>query len=48
MLTQYYAGEKIEKNVMVGACGTYGGRERCAEGFAGKSGGKDTTGVTKT
>ena len=31
-LTQYCAGDKIEKNEMGGACGTYGGRERCAQG----------------
>ena len=28
-------GGKIEKNEMGGACGTYGGRERCAQGFRG-------------
>ena len=28
---------KIEKNEMGGACGTYGGRERCAQGFGGES-----------
>ena len=27
------AGGKIEKNEMGGACGTYGGGERCAQGF---------------
>ena len=26
------AGGKIEKNEMVGACGAYGGGERCAHG----------------
>ena len=26
LLTQYCAGDKIEKNEMGGACGTYGGR----------------------
>ena len=26
---------KIEKNEMGGACGTYGGRERYAQGFGG-------------
>jgi hypothetical protein len=29
-------GDKIEKNEMGGACGTYGGRERCAQGVGGK------------
>ena len=33
LLTQYCAGDKIEKNEMGGTCGTYGGRERCAQGF---------------
>ena len=32
LLTQYCAGGKIEKNEMGGACGTYGGWERCAQG----------------
>jgi hypothetical protein len=27
LLTQYYAGDKIEKNEMGRACGTYGGGE---------------------
>ena len=33
LLTQFCAGDKMEKNEMGGACGTYGGRERCAQGF---------------
>ena len=28
----YCAGGKIEKNEMGGACGAYGGWERCAQG----------------
>ena len=31
-LSQYCAGGKIEKNEMGGACGAYGGGERCAQG----------------
>ena len=31
------AGDKIGKNEMGGACGTYGGREKCAQGFGGKT-----------
>jgi hypothetical protein len=31
-LTQYCTGGKIEKNVMGGACGAYGGGVRCAQG----------------
>ena len=26
-------GDKIEKNEMSGACSTYGGEERCVQGF---------------
>ena len=33
----YCAGDKIEKNEMGGACVTYGGRERCAQGFGGET-----------
>ena len=29
--------DKIEKNEMGGACGTYGGRERFAQGFGGET-----------
>ena len=36
LLTQYCAGGKIEKNKMGGACGAYGGGERCAQGFCGE------------
>ena len=35
--TQYCAGYKMEKNEMGRACGTYGGRERCAQGFGGET-----------
>ena len=28
-------GDKIEKNEMGGTCSTYGGKERCAQGFCG-------------
>ena len=34
---QYCAVDKIEKNEIGGACGTYGGRERCAQGFGGET-----------
>ena len=37
LLTQYCAGGKSEKNEMGGACGAYGGGERCAQGFGGDS-----------
>ena len=33
----YCAGDKIEKNEMGMACGTYGRRESCAQGFGGET-----------
>ena len=39
---------KIYKNEMGGACGSYGGRERCAQGFGGETWGKETIVETKT
>ena len=33
---------------MGGACSTYGGRERCAQGFGGETWVKETIGETKT
>ena len=37
LLTQYCVGGKIEKNEMGGACGAYGGGERCAQGSGGET-----------
>ena len=37
-----------EKNEMGGACGTYGGRERGAQGSGGKTWGKETTREAQT
>ena len=37
LLTQYCVGDKIEKIEMGGTCGTYGGRERCAQGVGGET-----------
>ena len=37
LLNQYCAGGKIEKNEMDGACGAYGGGERCAQGSGGET-----------
>ena len=48
LLTQYRAGDKIESIEMGGTCGTYGGRERSAQGFGGETWGKETIGETKT
>jgi hypothetical protein len=35
--TQYWAGDKIEKNEMGGACSTYGGEERRIQCFVGET-----------
>ena len=32
-----FSGGKIEKNEMGGACGAYGGGERCAQGSSGET-----------
>ena len=37
LLTQYCASDKIKKNEMGGACGTYGGRERRVQGIGGET-----------
>jgi hypothetical protein len=29
LLCKYYSNDEMEKNEMGGACGTYGGEERC-------------------
>jgi len=36
-------GDKIKKNELVVASGTYGGRERRIQGFDGETSGKETT-----
>ena len=46
-LTQYCSGDKIEKNVMGGACITYGGEERHIQGFGGEILRKETTWETR-
>ena len=33
---KYYPGEQMKCNEMGGTCGTYGGEERCIQGFGGK------------
>ena len=32
-LTQYFSGDKVEKNLMGRACSAYGGEERCIQDF---------------
>ena len=36
----YFSSDPIKKNEMGGACGTYGGEERCVQGFGGETRGK--------
>jgi hypothetical protein len=45
-LTQYCAGNKIEKNEMGWECDTYGCGEGGVYGLGGETGGKETTGET--
>jgi hypothetical protein len=33
----YYSSFTIKKNEMGGACGTYGGQEKCIQGFGGET-----------
>jgi hypothetical protein len=47
LLTQYRAGDKIEKIEMGCACSTYRGRERCVQGSGGEALGKETAGETQ-
>ena len=42
-----FAGGKIEKNEVGGACGAHGG-VRCAQGYSGETRGKEAIGETKT
>jgi len=35
--TKYYSGDRIEKNEMGGSCSTYGGEDRCIQGFGGET-----------
>ena len=48
LLTQYFAGDKIEKNEMGWACGSYGGGEGGVQGLGGETRGKETTEETQT
>jgi len=42
-----YLDDQIKKNEMDGACSTYGGEERCIQGFGGKTWRKETTWETQ-
>jgi len=37
ILTQYFSGDKIEKNEMGGACSAYGEEERRVQGYGGET-----------
>jgi hypothetical protein len=37
LLTQYYSGDKIEKNEMGGTCSAYGSEKRRVQGFGGET-----------
>jgi hypothetical protein len=36
-LTKYFSGDQQMKTEMDRACGTYGGEERCMQGFSGET-----------
>jgi hypothetical protein len=35
-VTKYYSGDHVKDDAMGGACGTYGGEEKCIESFGGE------------
>jgi hypothetical protein len=37
MLTKYHSGRQVKKTGMGRTCGTYGGEERCIQGFSGET-----------
>jgi hypothetical protein len=37
VITKYYLGDQMKNNEMAEVCGTYGGEERCIEGFGGET-----------
>ena len=37
LLPRYHLGDQIEKTEMGGACSTFGGEERCIQGFDGET-----------
>ena len=47
LLTQYFSDDKIEKNEMSWACGSYGGGEVGVQVPGGETGGKETAGETQ-
>ena len=47
IVSQYCSGDLIEKTGMGRACRTYGGEEKCTQGFGGESWVKETTWKTQ-
>jgi hypothetical protein len=43
LLTKYLSGDQVKKTEMGRTCGTFGGEERCIQGFSGETWGKETT-----
>ena len=43
LLTEYYSCDHNKKNEIGRACSTYGGQERCVQGFGGETCRKETT-----
>jgi hypothetical protein len=46
-LYKYHSGDQVKKTEMGRTCGTYGGEERCMQGFSGETWGKETTWKTQ-
>jgi hypothetical protein len=36
-LTKYHSGDEVKKTEMGRTCGTYGGEQRCIQGFSGET-----------
>jgi hypothetical protein len=43
----YHSGAQVKKTEMGRTCGTYGGEERCIQGFSGETWWKETTWKTE-
>jgi hypothetical protein len=47
ILRWLHSGDQVKKTEMGRTCGTYGGEERCIQGFSGETWGKETTWKTQ-
>jgi hypothetical protein len=43
LLSAYHLGDQMKDDGMGGACGLYGGGEKCIQGFGGEAWGRGTT-----